>query len=191
MGGLTSLPPIILSNLQVGTSRGLEAAKTEVKEHMRILYKSGRLEACSELYTGLLYDVILGRDIKEATQELGLFLGRDLEAIAGTGADDVTVCKRKLGLACYIHDSFPVVLYLAHRHGASFDAVHANTNIGGDNCDRGMTLGALCGACVGFNGIPKELVNGLSEKENIETRIEAFIQALKDKNKIVPEESRV
>ena len=62
----------------------------------------------------------------------------------------------RLSPACYIDQSFPVVLYLATRYPDDFEAaLIANTNAGGDNSHRGAVLGAILGAALGDKAIPK------------------------------------
>jgi ADP-ribosyl-[dinitrogen reductase] hydrolase len=66
------------------------------------------------------------------------------------------------GSACYIEDSFPVLLYLAHKYAGSFEgAVLANTNVGGENCHRGAALGAIMGGAVGESRIPPRFIEVL------------------------------
>jgi len=48
--------------------------------------------------------------------------------------------------ACYISDSWPVVLYLACKYQHDpWQALRVNTNLGGDNVHRGIVLGTLLG----------------------------------------------
>ena len=92
---------------------------------------------------------------------------------------DEEVVHRVFGSACYIKDSFPSVLFLAHQHADSFQgAVLANTNAGGENCHRGAALGALVGAATGAAALPPALVRGLAETEAIGREIDAYITAL-------------
>lgn len=55
------------------------------------------------------------------------------------------------------------------------EALLASTNAGGENVARGATLGALFGAAEGMAGIPKHLIDGLHDRADIETSIEAFL----------------
>ena len=55
-------------------------------------------------------------------------------------------------------------------------ALVANTNVGGDNCHRGAVLGALLGATLGYEAIPKRWINGLTAHDELNEEIEQFIQ---------------
>jgi len=59
---------------------------------------------------------------------------------------DETVVGTRLSPACYIHDAFPAALYLSWKYADDFSAgIIANTHCGGDNCHRGVVVGALLG----------------------------------------------
>jgi ADP-ribosylglycohydrolase len=65
---------------------------------------------------------------------------------------------------------------LAGRYPNDFEAaLIANTNVGGDNCHRGAVLGAILGAGLGFEAIPKAWVNGLTAHQTLHDEIEQFI----------------
>ena len=59
------------------------------------------------------------------------------------------------------------------------DGLLANANRGGENVATGALLGALFGATVGFDGIPKDFLSGLatSQKHLIDIEIENFINS--------------
>jgi len=70
----------------------------------------------------------------------------------------------RFGLACYVKDSIPSVLYLAHKYCEDPEGgLVANTNLGGDNAYRGAVLGALLGAANGFNAWPERWIHGLHD----------------------------
>ena len=53
-------------------------------------------------------------------------------------------------------------------------ALLANTNLGGDCCNRGMMLGAVLGAVVGRAGIPADLIDGLARREELLADFQRF-----------------
>ncbi|XP_072513327.1 uncharacterized protein [Salminus brasiliensis] len=82
-----------------------------------------------------------------------------------------------LGIACYIKGALSSLFYLAYVfHNDVKGGILANTNCGGENCNRGAALGALLGARAGYAGevIPqgwkeklrkaKELIPSILEK---------------------------
>ena len=68
---------------------------------------------------------------------------------------DDRVVGRAISSACYVEDAFPAVAFLALKYHDDLEsALISNTNLGGDNADRGAVLGALLGAANGFDAIP-------------------------------------
>ncbi len=78
---------------------------------------------------------------------------------------DVRGClQQEVGLACYIENAIPAILYLLLKHGNDPQrTLIENTMSGGDNVHRGMLLGALLGAAFGQSAFPGRWVRGLKE----------------------------
>ena len=75
--------------------------------------------------------------------------------------DDLEVIGRKVSTACYVEHAVPAVIHLARRYGDDPEAgLIANTMAGGDNCYRGVVLGALLGAANGRDAWPGALSRG-------------------------------
>jgi ADP-ribosylglycohydrolase len=111
---------------------------------------------------------------------------------AGKGSQDfdlVELVKRNLpdnqvvghifSRACYISDSWPVVLYLAYKYqNDPWQALKVNTNLGGDNVHRGMVLGVLFG--LQSNTVATNWFNQLVNHNAIGQEIDALINAATD-----------
>jgi hypothetical protein len=53
--------------------------------------------------------------------------------------------------ACYIEDSFPVMLFMLYKYADSLEkGILANANAGGENVARGAIIGFLLAANHGF-----------------------------------------
>lgn len=73
-----------------------------------------------------------------------------------------------LGLACYTKGALSSMFYLAHEfHDDPKGGILANTNCGGENCNRGAALGALLGAGGAYGGaaIPQEWKDKLKDAQ--------------------------
>ncbi|KAG9348835.1 hypothetical protein JZ751_029152 [Albula glossodonta] len=80
-----------------------------------------------------------------------------------------------LGLACYIKGALSSLFYLAHEfHDDLEGGILANTNCGGENCNRGAALGALLGARAGHVGgaVPQKWKEGLVNAQEISAILE-------------------
>lgn len=70
------------------------------------------------------------------------------------------------GLPCSVYHQFPAAYYLAARFDDDFEAAVLNAvNSGGQNMARAMLTGALVGAMVGIDGIPRRFIEGLERGE--------------------------
>lgn len=58
----------------------------------------------------------------------------------------------------------------------------ANANVGGENVHRGAVLGAILGARAGDESLPRELKDGLYDKDEIGREIDAFVESVLQKS---------
>jgi len=72
------------------------------------------------------------------------------------------------GMPCAVYHQFPAAYYLAARYNDDFESavLHA-INGGGQNMARAMLTGALVGAQVGIEGIPKRFFEGLENADEL------------------------
>ena len=77
-------------------------------------------------------------------------VGIDLKRLASQVRSDNEVAGGRYSTACYINDSWPVILYLAYAYADDLKAaLLPNTNLGGDNVHRGAVLGLILGLGTG------------------------------------------
>jgi ADP-ribosylglycohydrolase len=77
------------------------------------------------------------------------------------------------GMPCAVYHQFPACYYLAARFSDDFESavLHA-INGGGQNMARAMLTGALVGALVGIEGIPRRFIDGLENSTELLERAE-------------------
>ena len=77
------------------------------------------------------------------------------------------------GMPCAVYHQFPACYYLAARYSDDFESavLHA-INGGGQNMARAMLTGALVGAQVGIQNIPKRFIDGLEDSNKLLNRAE-------------------
>jgi ADP-ribosylglycohydrolase len=95
----------------------------------------------------MLIAILNGSGVRESIEKFGNgWVGRrKLEGWAQR--PDEEVIGSILSPACYLKDAFPAALFLAWKYSSNLEAaLIANTNLGGDNCHRGVVIGALVGA---------------------------------------------
>ena len=179
IGGLVSLPPVILAALREGDRKAVDAA---LLTQLRLTHRSQKLEryalALGEILVRLLSDpeAQVGSLAGAIAGRLGFPAADVVERVERHQQSDLSVIGGLLSPACYIDQSFPAVLYLAARYPDDFEAaLVANANVGGDNCHRGAILGAILGAALGFQAIPDRWIQGLQARAALETEIESWI----------------
>lgn len=179
IGGLVALPPVLFA-----TARGNNpnTADTALLTHLRLTHKSPKLERYAMAFGRLLQSLMQppasqpAVKIQAAAESIGFPLARLMDRVKRDKLSDLDVIGGCLSSACYIDQSFPAVLYLAARYLDDFEgALIANTNVGGDNCHRGAVLGALLGAAYGLQAIPDRWLHGLSDHDELEQEIDAFL----------------
>jgi ADP-ribosylglycohydrolase len=179
MGGLVSLPIVIISTLSDGN---LATTNAVALQQQRLTHRSSLLERHALELSELLFHIFndVNPDTEQlasaAASKLGFPAAQVIQNVRRNKISDLDVIGGLLSPACYIDQSFPSVLYLAARYHDDFEsALIANTNVGGDNCHRGAVLGAILGAVLGVSAIPKPWLNGLTAHFELNDEIEQFI----------------
>jgi len=183
IGGLVSLPLVILAALRDGN---LAATNLAALTQQRLTHRSTLLERHTLELSKLLFNIFhdTNLDIEQlacaAAIRLDFPANKVIQSVRRNQSSDLDVIGGILSPACYIDQSFPSVLYLAARYPNDFEAaLIANTNVGGDNCHRGAVLGAILGAGLGVEAIPKRWINGLTAHTELNNEIEQFIARFK------------
>jgi ADP-ribosylglycohydrolase len=155
IGGLAHVP--VLAVRYAGDE---VAALSAVREHVRVTHRGELVETAARDLAKMLVAIINGAGVRESIETSGRgWVGRKkLEAWAAR--PDEEVIGAVLSPACYLKDSFPASLFLAWKYADDLEsALVANANLGGDNCHRGIVVGALVGA--GGAPVPDRWVQGL------------------------------
>ena len=161
IGGLAHVPI-----LAVWYAHDEEAALAAVHEHVRVTHRGELIETAARDLTKMLVAILNGAAVRASIEKFGNgWVGRKkLEAWAAR--PDNEVVGAILSPACYLQDAFPASLYLAWKYADDLEsALIANTNLGGDNCHRGIVVGALVGA--GGSPVPERWERGLLCRESL------------------------
>ncbi|MFO8141744.1 MAG: ADP-ribosylglycohydrolase family protein [Marinobacter sp.] len=148
IGGLATVAALVFSERLSGTQ--VPAIQALCRSHLGLTHPDESLMKVCDRYVVLLCGLMAGPDdagVKALLSEAGKGKpGLDVEALIRRNLPDHQVVGRLYSPACYISDSWPVVLYLAYKYrNEPWLALRMNTNLGGDNVHRGMVLGSLLG----------------------------------------------
>ena len=92
--------------------------------------------------------------------------------------DSVSVLSKEYGLHCDLGAGVPSILHNVSSASDYKAAIRANIYAGGDNCGRGIILGAVCGAKFGLatkDGIPGEWLQKLNRAQEIENLVNKLL----------------
>jgi ADP-ribosylglycohydrolase len=74
----------------------------------------------------------------------------------------------KFGQSCYVERAFPSVVHLIGKYEGNLrEALVENVMAGGDSAARGLLVGMILGAHLGFEAIPSEWLSGLKRYQHI------------------------
>lgn len=157
IGGLAHVP-VLVAWLADDRTR----ARTVVREHVALTHHAPETLAAADALTLMLLDVMAARPVREAILEHGRDWYSARKARDWSREPDERVIGERLSTACYIADAFPASLHLAWKYAGDSEAgLIANTNVGGDNCHRGVVVGALLGGADGIEALPLRWRTGL------------------------------
>ena len=142
------------------------AALAAVHLHVRVTHRGELVETAARNLTKMLIAILNGADVRGSIEKFGNgWVGRK-KFEAWAARPDEEVIGAILSPACYLEDSFPASLYLAWKYADDLEAaLVANTILGGDNCHRGIVVGALVGA--GGTPVPGRWERGLLCRESL------------------------
>jgi len=148
IGGLVTIAPLVFSERLKGASQS--AIQITCREHLALTHPDESLMRVCDRYVTLLCGLMAGPDgdgVKALLTEAGKGSpGLDVAGLVKRNLPDHHVVGHVFSRACYISDSWPVVLYLAYKYqNDPWKALQVNTNLGGDNVHRGNVLGVLLG----------------------------------------------
>jgi len=148
IGGLVTVATLVFAQ----RLKGVEVPEIQAlcRAHVALTHPDESLMKVCDRYVTLLCGLMEGPDeagVQSLLAEAGKGVaGLDVAGLVKRNLPDLQVVGRLYSSACYISDSWPVVLYLAYKyHKDPWLALRVNTNLGGDNVHRGMVLGVLLG----------------------------------------------
>ncbi|XP_007254912.3 uncharacterized protein LOC103045776 [Astyanax mexicanus] len=157
-----SIPFVLLS----ATAPEDEAVSAAV-EFVKLTHPYPKLETFVAVYAGALHATLNGACLKQQAEralrsaELDAWdtcqpYIQQAERFPSSSDERLKVHQKAveaLGLACYTKGALSSLFYLAYVfHNDVKGGILANTNCGGENCNRGAALGALLGARAGYAG---------------------------------------
>ncbi|HMO64330.1 MAG TPA: ADP-ribosylglycohydrolase family protein [Verrucomicrobiota bacterium] len=160
IGGLAWVPP-----LAAWFPRDAGALAAAIREQVGLTHRAPEVLAAAVAFGEMLRRLIGGEPPRPVIRAVGETLpGVSIARLERWLAEpDLRVVGERLSPACYIGDAFPAALWFVLKYAGDPEAgLVANTMAGGDNCHRGVVVGALLGAAHGAAGWPARWLAGLA-----------------------------
>ncbi|MGK0370200.1 MAG: ADP-ribosylglycohydrolase [Glaciecola sp.] len=178
VGGLVTIAPLVFSERLKGASES--EIQITCREHLALTHPDESLMQVCDRYVKLLCGLMEGPG-KDGVKALLVEAskgssGFDVAGLVKRNLPDHQVVGHLFSRACYISDSWPVVLYLAYKYqNDPWQALQVNTNLGGDNVHRGIVLGVILG--LQTNTVATNWFDQLVSHNAIGQEIDALISA--------------
>ncbi|MGI2143813.1 ADP-ribosylglycohydrolase family protein [Shewanella frigidimarina] len=176
IGALVTIAPLVFSERLKGISEA--DIKIACRAHLALTHPDKSLMRVCDSYVQLLCALMEGPDeVSTKALLLEASIGLTSTHLAGLlkrNVPDSQVIGQVFSRACYISDSWPIVLYLACKYQDDpWQALRVNTNLGGDNVHRGIVLGTLLG--LQSDTVATSWFEQLVDHKEIAVEIEALI----------------
>ncbi|XP_054650511.1 coagulation factor VII isoform X4 [Dunckerocampus dactyliophorus] len=184
------LPMILPFILLSASSSEVEAVSAAV-EFVKLSHPHPRVPEYVSIYSRALHAVLGGASVcqqaERALRALGVWetckkYSQQASRFPESSEERLRVHQSAvsdLGLACYTKGALSSMLYLAHQfHDDPTAGILANTNCGGENCNRGAALGALLGAGGSYTNatIPQDWKDKLRDAQDYIPDILKYLQ---------------
>ncbi|KAF6734912.1 hypothetical protein FQA47_022260 [Oryzias melastigma] len=170
--------PMIIPFVLLSASANEEQAVSAAVEFVKLTHPHPKVPEYVSIYSRALHAVLGGASVRQqaehALRKLDAWdacqsYSQKAARFPASSADRLKVHQSAvsyLGLACYNDGALSSMFYLAYEfHDDPKEGILANTNCGGENCNRGAALGALLGAGAAYSGrgIPQEWKDDLKD----------------------------
>ncbi|XP_034534834.1 uncharacterized protein LOC117809381 [Notolabrus celidotus] len=172
--------PMILPFVLLSASSNEERAVSAAVEFVKLTHPHPKVPEYVSIYSQALHAVLGGASVRQQAEHALRRLdawdtcqsySRKAARYPVSSEERLKVHQSAvnyLGLACYNKGALSSLFYLAHEfHDDPQRGILANTNCGGENCNRGAALGALLGAGGSYSGavVPQEWKDELRDAQ--------------------------
>ena len=163
--GALSLVPGLLAGLEaIGQTTPAQLVESALTLVRATHDNSKSLRAAAD-FTRILIHLHQNQSIRDTIDQLPLPGVSVKQLIKWEKKEDREILGGKLSTACYLPESFLASLFLSWKYDCNFKkGVIANAMVGGDNCHRGVVVGAMLGI---QNDIPSAWLKGLTMMDRL------------------------
>jgi len=166
LGGFAILAPIIVKYHQD------PRLKEYIEATIRLTHNNDLVIEMAIFYTNVILKILAGARPYDAIEALapraGKLINQSFQAAVKNINDSAVSFITKNGQSCHGKHAFPSSLFVILKNQDHFKAALTdNVMGGGDSAARGMIIGMILGAYLGYDTLPKEWLNELNHLPEI------------------------
>jgi len=166
LGGLARVAPLIYYHFDD------PELKTLVESETRLTHNNDTLVYYSQFITDVILELVIGKPLVDTLNKVAVSYPKVqslLEMCNSRINEETASVIHDIGQSCSSQFAFPAVLYLLLKYPGDFvKSMNQNVLSGGDSAGRGMILGMLQGAAIGYSQIPQEWLQEIKVFELID-----------------------
>lgn len=147
--------------------------KDYLEATIRLTHNNDQIIAMANFFTDVLLMVLNDTRPSDAIEHLAPQAGKRIHHYFKTATKNIDESAvnfiLKNGQSCHSNNAFPSSLFLILKHQDNISAAMIdNVMAGGDSAGRGMIIGMILGAYLGYDALPKEWLNNLNHLKMID-----------------------
>lgn len=160
LGGLVRIAPLVFYHFDD------PSLVKHIEKQTMLTHNNDALIAYGRFITDLLLELIIGKPLLESIHIVSQnypSIQSTIQKLETRLEDDTTEVIKDIGQSCSSQFAFPASMYLIIKYATRFDeAMKQNVLGGGDSAGRGMLVGMILGATLGYSNIPQSWIKSLN-----------------------------
>jgi len=165
LGGLVRVAPLLFYHFDD------PSLNKYIEKQTLLTHNNDALVTYGKFITDLLLELVIGKPLIESMHKVSQkypSIEATLQRLEARLDDNTTEVIKDIGQSCSSQFAFPASMYLILKYPTQFDeALKQNVLSGGDSASRGMLIGMILGATLGYSNIPPDWIKSLNAFELI------------------------
>ena len=165
LGGLARVAPLIFYHFDD------PSLHRYIERQTMLTHNNDALNNYGNFIVDLLLELIIGKPLLESIHNVSQnypVIEATIQRLEARLTDDTTEVIKDIGQSCSSQFAFPASMFFILKYPTRFDeAMKQNVLSGGDSAGRGMLIGMILGATLGYSSIPIDWIKNLNDFELI------------------------
>ncbi len=165
LGGLSRVAPLIFYHFDD------PSLHRYIERQTMLTHNNDALNNYGNFIVDLLLELIIGKPLLESIRNVSQnypVIEATIQRLEARLTDDTTEVIKDIGQSCSSQFAFPASMFFILKYPTRFDeAMKQNVLSGGDSAGRGMLIGMILGATLGYSSIPIDWIKNLNDFELI------------------------